>query len=321
MASSQLGLRCAALGQLSPVGMATTMAARRTLITPRASWVSPSYLGAVPSSKRFAHPNKAGNKAGAAPSPAVQRVQQQQEQRVTAALINAPLPGTLIPPPISQWPSGKAFFRFAFQVYKEKGRQWLQTTMITLSSRPNPWKFWKPGQFQLKSNAIPPTAKEMYADMLRAFAAGDREKLKAICTVTYLKPMLASLDKRPRTRRYKWELVRWTAAPRLVGQTISPTSAGGQSDMIRQATVLLSSRQRRVEYTWNAHERKWEVTSEKEADVTEHLIVVAIIYPVSFQQTEWRILSATRPSTVEEWESERAMIEKVQNVDLESYKL
>jgi hypothetical protein len=164
-------------------------------------------------------------------------------------------------------------------------------------------------------------AKELYTEMLRALATGDREKLKALCTVTYLTPMLVSLDKRPRTKRYRWELVEWTGKARIVAQSITPVAAGGSSDMIRQVTVHLPSRQRRIEYAWNAGAREWEVASQKEADVDEHLILVSVIFPGSYQQSEWRILSATRPSTPEEWEKEKQLMQKVQSVEMESYKL
>lgn len=240
------------------------------------------------------------------------------KRRQTRAFANHPTPGTLIAPPLSQWPKGKAFFRFAYDVLGSRGRRWLQTIMVALASRPKPWQA---GLLKLENSKIPPTAKAMYSDMLQALAAGDRDKLKALCTVTYLDPMLASLDKRPRTKRYKWELVKWTGKARIVAQSITPVAPGGGSDLIRQATVHVPSRQRRVEYVWNAGAKEWEVASKKEADVDEYIILVSVIFPKSYHQTEWRILSATRPSTVEEWEHEKELVKKVQSVDMESYKL
>lgn len=231
---------------------------------------------------------------------------------------NHPNPGTLIAPPISQWPKGKAFFRFAYDLLDTRGRRWLSTIMFALMSRPKPWQA---GLFQLKNSSIPPMAKAMYSDMLQAFATGEREKLKALCTATYLNPMLASLDKRPRTKRYKWELVNWTGKARIVAQAITPVAAGGGSDLIRQATVHVPSRQRRIEYAWNEAAKEWEVVSKKEADVNEYIILVSVIFPKSYHQSEWRILSATRPSTVEEWVREKELVNKVQSVQMESFKL
>lgn len=100
MASSLLGLRCT-MGQLSPVAMATTMAARRTLTAPRASRVSPSCLCAVPPTKRFASYRRPGRRQDGAPAPSVAQKMQQQQQHITPNLISAPLPGS---PPSQKTP-------------------------------------------------------------------------------------------------------------------------------------------------------------------------------------------------------------------------
>ena len=164
-------------------------------------------------------------------------------------------------------------------------------------------------------------AKEIYTDMMQAIAAGDGEKLmKELCTQSYATPLLASFEKRPRTRRFKWELVKWTGKVRIASQVLTPMSTG-KSDLIRQVTVHLPSRQRRIEYALNAEARKWEVASEKEADVDEYLILISVITAGTYQKSEWRVLATTRPSTVKEWENEKKILEEIQQAELEEHKL
>jgi protein MBA1 len=154
------------------------------------------------------------------------------------------------------------------------------------------------------------TAKALHRTLAEALAAGDKHTIARICPRKFSAPLLTSIDARPRTRRYGWELVAYTKTayyPTIKAQRLAPLLPTKGSPILRQVVVAISSRQRRVVY-----DAQGQVVpgSEKEMDVIENVAIGCIIDGHTYKQGDWRILGSVKPSTLEGHQREKRFAER-----------
>jgi len=218
--------------------------------------------------------------------------------------------GTLIAPPISQYPrEPRKFFKFAYEVFTTWARTTASGLGMVWSSKPS---MFKKAQYKLNNAATLLTAKALHRDMAKALAAGDKRTLGKICTKVMGVPMLAAIDARSPKKRYTWELVKYRRGPRIASQIVAPTTSDGSGPLLRQVVVSIASRQRRTEEV--RRHRAWEEVpgSIKEVDVTENIVIVSIVHPRTWKQSEWRILGTVPTMTPEDWFAEKEILNKLE---------
>jgi protein MBA1 len=217
--------------------------------------------------------------------------------------------GTFVIPPLAQFPKplGQKL-RFLGWWLVIKGQEILTNAALKFTSKPT---IFKAAKFKPKRSVIIPTVKALHRSMAEALAAGDKNTINKICSRKLAGPLLASIDARPRGRRYGWELVKYTNKlfyPAIRSHRVSPLSRERHAPIIRQAIVAISSRQRRVQY-----DAQGQVVpgSEKEIDVVENVAIACIVDPRTWQQGEWRLLGTIKPTTYEGWAEEKELLKNM----------
>lgn len=182
--------------------------------------------------------------------------------------------------------------------------------LLKFASKPS---FFKRASYKPKRSVLIPTAKALHRSMAEALAAGDKDSINRICSRQLGSSLLASIDARPRSRRYGWELVDYTNKlfyPSLKSHRISPLGRERNSPIVRQAVVAISSRQRRVQYDANG---QIVPGSEKEMDVVENVAIACVVDPKTWVQSEWRLIGTVKPTTLEAWDEEKKMLQTLMN--------
>jgi protein MBA1 len=147
--------------------------------------------------------------------------------------------------------------------------------------------------------------------MAEALASGDRDTINRICSRKLAATLIASIDGRPRGRRYGWELVAYTNKlfyPSVKSHRLTLASNEKKSPILRQAVVAISSRQRRVEY-----DARGQVIpgSEKEIEAVENLVLMCTYDHRTWTQGEWRILGTIKPTSAEQWKHEGQLMRRL----------
>jgi protein MBA1 len=166
-------------------------------------------------------------------------------------------------------------------------------------------------RFKPRGSTLIPTAKALHRSMAQALAVGDKDTLTKICTRKMAGTLLASIDARPRGRRYGWELVRYTNKlfyPSIRSHKMSPVSRDREAPIIRQVVVAISSKQSRVVYD---AEGAVVPGSQKEIDVVENVAMACVVDGRTWEQSEWRIIGTIKPTTYEGWMDEKALMTRV----------
>ncbi|KAK4242045.1 hypothetical protein C8A03DRAFT_40611 [Achaetomium macrosporum] len=216
------------------------------------------------------------------------------------------IPGTFVLPPLSGFPKSLIQkLRFLGYWCLVKGQEIITNAAVKFTSKPS---IFTRAAFKAKRSALIPTAKALHRTMAEALASGDRDTINRICTRKFAGTLVASIDGRPRGRRYGWELVGYTNKlfyPSVKSHRITPISREKYAPIIRQAVVAISSRQRRVEY-----DARGQVVpgSEKEIEAVENVVVVCLVDPKTWTQSEWRLLGTVKPTTLEEWKQEAVLL-------------
>ncbi|KAK4125071.1 hypothetical protein N657DRAFT_643875 [Parathielavia appendiculata] len=225
----------------------------------------------------------------------------------TAEALSMVIPATFVLPPFSQFPKPLIQkLRLLSQWVRMKLQETVANMVVKFSSKPT---IFKAARFKPNRSALIPTAKALHRSMAAALADGDKDTINRVCSRRLAGSLLASIDSRPRGRRYGWELVAYTNRafyPSIKSHRMSPGSRERNAPVVRQAVVAISSRQRRVQY-----DAQGQVIpgSEKEMDVVENLAFGCVIDPRTWQQSEWRIIGTLKPTTVEGWLEEKKHLE------------
>lgn len=181
----------------------------------------------------------------------------------------------------------------------------MTNSTLKIMSKPS---IFKRARFRPKRSTIIPTAKALHRSMAEALAAGDKDTIGKVCSRQLGSSLLASIDSRPRGRRYGWELVGYTNKmlyPSVKSHRMSPLGREKGAPIVRQAVVAISSKQRRVEY-----DAKGQVIpgSEKEIEVIENVAIAAMVDARTWVQSEWRLIGTIKPTTLDGWEEEKKLL-------------
>ncbi|RYP77793.1 hypothetical protein DL771_000890 [Monosporascus sp. 5C6A] len=174
-------------------------------------------------------------------------------------------------------------------------------------SAPKP--FMSRPKFQAQRASAIPTAKALHVQMSEAFAAGDRETLRSICSTELHKSLVEAIDARPRGVRTEWELVKYDKTwyyPRLADWRIAilPRQTGGVVT-IKQAVVSISSVQRLARYDDAKGGAKIK-DSERVRHMLEHIVLQADINDKTYEHGPWRLWGTIPESTYESYLRELA---------------
>jgi len=186
----------------------------------------------------------------------------------------------------------------------------LSETMLRLASIP-------PGrlrpQLKLRKKALVPTAKALHRALSQALARGDVSALRKTAMPVLYASLAAKMQQRRRGRRFEWTLLRYTATPRLLIHTVEqmPLDTTGTATLVtRQAVVSIASRQRLVEY--DDVKGRGVVVSEKEVDLVERIIIMAIVDQGTYETGEWKVWGFGEEATLDEYQSARAFMRQMQ---------
>lgn len=184
-----------------------------------------------------------------------------------------------------------------FQWQRLKIRFW--DTVATIAFK---WMSPKTGRVrrkvQLKRGSIVPAAEALYREMYQNFAAGDIGRLRRMCADGLLESFAQRIASRPRGQKVTWNLVKMNRRPKIMS-TKAVMIPGGDGNVIRQAVVRISSRQK---MTLRDNKGK-ELPGSTEKDVVEYVVVQKIYR--NWQDPEWQVWGTTRGTTLkdlDEWE-------------------
>lgn len=214
--------------------------------------------------------------------------------------------GTFVIPPLSQFPKTLNHkLRFLGQWMVITGQEALTNAALRFSSKPT---IFKAAQFKPNRSLLVPTAKALHRSMAESLATGDKTTLGKICSRKLANTLLATIDARPRGRRYGWEVVAYTNKlfyPTIRSHRMSPVSRERDAPVIRQVVVAISSKQRRFQYDAQGGVVPG---SEKVIDVVENVAMACVIDAKTWKQGEWRLVGTVKPTTFEGWLVEKELL-------------
>ncbi|RYP07166.1 hypothetical protein DL764_002713 [Monosporascus ibericus] len=218
------------------------------------------------------------------------------------------LPTTLVAPPLWRYPRQPSKFvhmlwlhlKARFDAFKSLVGFKVMSAPKLLMSRP---------RFKAQRASAIPTAKALHVQMSEAFAAGDRESLRSICSTELHRSLVEAIDARPRGVRTEWELVKYDKTwyyPRLADWRIAmlPRQTGGMTT-IKQAVVSISSVQRLARYDDTKGGAKIN-GSERVRHMLEHIVLQADINDKTYEHGPWRLWGTIPESTYESYLQEIA---------------
>lgn len=226
---------------------------------------------------------------------------------------------TWVRPPLARFPpSGQYLYNYL----KTKATDSLSRLGLWFSSKPG---FFKPAQFKPNNKKLVPTAKALHRAMYEAVANGDKAALRQVCANALSSRFSMAIDARPPGRKYSWELLRYNKRiwlyPRVVNHKVVPLPADPsrptlRRPILRQVTVAIASRQRRVEYVDSKDGGRGQPVpgSEKEVDVVENMVMSCQVDRDTFVQTPWRIVGMVGEMTLEKFREEKQILD-----DMEAY--
>ena len=148
---------------------------------------------------------------------------------------------------------------------------------------------------KIQRGKVAPAALRLHRKMYSAFAEGDMDTIKALCTQGIADSFQARLQSRPKGERVEWDLLKYNKTPRVVSDRAARLPTDGFA--VRQAVVKLNTRQRLTRYM-----RDGEVVpgSGKERDVVEYLVVQKL-YRL-WKEDPWKVWGTTEETTVQQLE-------------------
>ncbi|KAK0609346.1 hypothetical protein B0T17DRAFT_136823 [Bombardia bombarda] len=304
MAASRLGLRGGARDMWMRSPSATTsMAAPR--VVPAASAPSssrplsttPPRCAKAPAKRREKTPSlftasqqRLDNRTAA---PSVDQIRDRGRragQALSSADVAMLLPQTFVAPPYAQFPGGRKFFGFLRNLTKVKFFDLLQRVLMVWASKPT---ILRPARFRPKSALALATARALHRSMAEAVAAGDLATLRKVCVNELYFPLVSQIEKRPKGRRYGWELVKYNNTwryPRVISDKIAIMGTDTDSPIVRQV------------------------------DLEENIVLTCSINPSTWEQDDWRIFGTVKHTSLEGWEAEKKLLDRLQEEDKQKTK-
>ncbi|KAK2673075.1 hypothetical protein RAB80_010618 [Fusarium oxysporum f. sp. vasinfectum] len=158
-------------------------------------------------------------------------------------------PGTFVSLPFSRYPSGASnLFNYSWYRLRQFGFEYFSLLQMKLKSMPD-WTT-RP-KWKIARSKIAPTAKNMYIEMLGAFAAGDKAAVNELCLGQFGKKLIAAIDRRNPAERVTFELVKlnstW-AYPRVMAHQVHNVNPHDKEHSTEQAVVAIASTQKVAKY-------------------------------------------------------------------------
>ncbi|KAK4189179.1 hypothetical protein QBC35DRAFT_151992 [Podospora australis] len=227
------------------------------------------------------------------------------------------LPGTLVRPPLSRWPNdAKSWVRFLWEILKVRTMEAFVNSGIKFQSKPS---ILKRAIVRRNKSAAVSAAKALHRQLAEALATGDKETIQKVCIKKLSTSLIATVDARPRGRRYGWELVEYTQQfwyPSIRSFRMVPVLKGKDAPIQKQAVVAISSKQRRVEYDDSRKgQGKMVPGSEKEVDVVEYVTIGAMMDGRTYESDAWKIVGLIKATSPEDWAMERHLSRIVEEGD------
>ncbi|KAF5974106.1 hypothetical protein J7337_008827 [Fusarium musae] len=220
-------------------------------------------------------------------------------------------PGTFVSLPFSRYPSGASnLLNYSWYRLRQFGFEYLSLLQWKLKSMPD-WTT-RP-KWKIARSKIAPTAKNMYIEMLGAFAAGDKAAINELCLGQFGKKLIAAIDRRNPAERVTFELVKlnstW-AYPRVMAHQVHNVNPHDKEHSTEQAVVAIASTQRVAKYKKATGELI--PGSTKVQDKIEYVVVSRQISEKTFQSGQWRIWGTISPTTLEAFQEEQDWITREQ---------
>jgi len=135
--------------------------------------------------------------------------------------------------------------------------------------------------------------------MWKAFASGNVETLRNICSAGLFESLRARIARRARGETVEWELVKMNKRPRLASNRVAMFNMDGNA--ARQAVVRICSRQKLTRYGLDG---KIIPGTGEEKDVVEYAVIDKKYY--LWKEEPWKIWGTTEETTLEMVEHEKA---------------
>ena len=147
----------------------------------------------------------------------------------------------------------------------------------------------------MERKKVSPTAIALHKQMYSAFADGDVQKLREICTDGVFDSFRARIGGRKRGERIVWELVKYNKSPRVVSDRMA-IIPGTNGSALRQAVVRISSQQKLTRLLGGK-----QVEGSGEArDVLEYVVIQS--KADKWKPEEWRVWGTTKETTLKDVE-------------------
>lgn len=156
-------------------------------------------------------------------------------------------------------------------------------------------KRWYNRSLKLDRSKVAPAAVELHQKMYSAFADGDLQKLKEICTEGIHDSFRARIGGRKRLERVKWELLKYNKSAKVVSDRMARLPGPGGNAM-RQAVVRISSQQRVTRFVGGMQVKGTGVKK----DVVEYVVVQSKID--KWKPGGWKVWGTTRETTLKDCE-------------------
>ncbi|KAH6992632.1 hypothetical protein EDB82DRAFT_574321 [Fusarium venenatum] len=220
-------------------------------------------------------------------------------------------PGTFVPLPLSRYPSSlPSALNYTWYRFRQWGIEFLSLLQFKLKSMPG-WTTrpkWKIGR-----GKIAPTAKNMYMEMLGAFAAGDKSTINNLCLGQFGKKLTAAIDRRNAGERVTFELLKLNKSlfyPRVVAHQVHNINPHDKDNCTEQAVIAISSTQRVAKYKKPSGQLI--PGSTKVQDKLEYVVLSRQVSEKTFQATPWRIWGTVPATTLESYQEEQDWIMREQ---------
>lgn len=154
--------------------------------------------------------------------------------------------------------------------------------------------------FKINKSEIKPEAVALHTQMYTAFAAGEVNSLRKLCTDGLYETFSSRIGNRAKGERVQWELIKYNKRSKLISDRAARLPVDGM--MMRQAVVRICSRQKLTR--WKRVQGKMELVegTGKEKDVVEYVVVQRLWK--NWQAGPWMVWGTTKEVTlddVDEW--------------------
>ena len=156
-------------------------------------------------------------------------------------------------------------------------------------------KRWYNRALQLDRSKVAPAAVDLHQKMYSAFAEGNVQKLKEICTDGIYDSFRARIGGRKRLEKVEWELLKYNESAKVVSDRMA-RMPGPDGNAVRQAVVRISSKQRLTRFVGGMQVKGTGVKK----DIVEYLVVQSRVE--KWKPAAWKVWGTTRETTLKDCE-------------------